>query len=74
MNTDAGTICETVWQRWGATSSNLLQVLIEIQDRLRGGIPDEVLERLADKSGLAVVEIRGVVEFYSFLHLVPWAV
>ena len=71
MNTDASTICETVWQRWGATSSNLLQVLIEIQDRLRGGIPDEVLERLADKSGLAVAEIRGVVEFYSFLHLMP---
>ncbi|WP_457665965.1 NAD(P)H-dependent oxidoreductase subunit E [Thiolapillus sp.] len=65
------TICEAVWMKWGAVPSSLLQVLIEIQDRLPGGIPDEALDTLAEKSGLPKAEIRGIIEFYSFLHLAP---
>ncbi len=51
-------------------ADRLLQLLVEIQSEY-SSVPDEAILRLADQLAIPASEIRGVIEFYSFLHLVP---
>ncbi len=51
-------------------ADRLLQLLVEIQSEY-SSVPDEAILRLADQLAIPASEIRGVIEFYSLLHLVP---
>ena len=48
----------------------LLQYLWRIQHRC-GHIPEAVVGRLSSRLGVPLAEIRGVIDFYSFLHRLP---
>jgi [NiFe] hydrogenase diaphorase moiety large subunit len=50
--------------------TQLLQILREVQDLLRY-IPREAMALLAGELNLAISQIQGVAEFYSFLSLTP---
>ncbi len=56
--------------RHGHNSSNLLQILREVQER-SGYIPSEAVKYLSIKLDIPRVRIEGVATFYSFLHLQP---
>jgi [NiFe] hydrogenase diaphorase moiety large subunit len=56
--------------RWNKNPANLLQILIELQQRYKY-IPRASIELLSDKFGLTPAHIEGVIGFYSFLHTEP---
>ena len=56
--------------RHGHDSSNLLQILREVQEH-SGYIPSEAISYLSAKLHIPRVRIEGVATFYSFLHLQP---
>ena len=53
-----------------SNNTSLLQHLIHLQGHYRH-IPADAISALASALDLPETEIRGVIEFYSFLHLVP---
>jgi [NiFe] hydrogenase diaphorase moiety large subunit len=60
---------ETVGRR-GKAPSDLLQILIEIQEQL-GWLPPTCLTRVARELGLSRARVEGVAGFYSFLYTEP---
>ncbi|WP_167367229.1 NAD(P)H-dependent oxidoreductase subunit E [Solemya elarraichensis gill symbiont] len=50
-------------------ADRLLQLLVEIQTQY-SFVPDQAILRLAEQLAIPSSEIRGIIEFYSFLHLV----
>jgi [NiFe] hydrogenase diaphorase moiety large subunit len=56
--------------RLGDEPSRLLQVLIDVQDRL-GYLPPASISAVATALGLPRSRVEGVAGFYSFLHLEP---
>lgn len=54
-------------QAWQGESHNLLQILIEVQQRYRS-IDRETVAWLAQQLRLSPLQIDGVIDFYSFLH------
>jgi [NiFe] hydrogenase diaphorase moiety large subunit len=56
--------------RHGAAPTELLQILREIQSRLRH-IPREAMAFLSEALGVLPSQVQGVVEFYSFLSTEP---
>ncbi len=61
---------EDVVERHGRDAANLLQMLIELQQRY-GHIPPQAIELLAAKLAIPRVKIESVADFYSFLSLEP---
>ncbi len=59
-----------VLERWGTSPLNLVQVLRELQERF-GWLPPGVLAEVAQRLGLTLAAVRGVVGFYAFLHTEP---
>ena len=57
-------------QRHGSDSSQLLQILREVQEHF-GHIPQLAISRLANKLSIPRARIESVASFYSFLHLTP---
>ncbi|MET0082740.1 MAG: NADH-ubiquinone oxidoreductase-F iron-sulfur binding region domain-containing protein [Sedimenticola sp.] len=56
--------------RWDSDPSNLLQMLVELQQAL-DHIPDDCIDRLAADLSCTHAHIESVIGFYSFLHRDP---
>ncbi|MET0102062.1 MAG: NADH-ubiquinone oxidoreductase-F iron-sulfur binding region domain-containing protein [Sedimenticola sp.] len=56
--------------RWDNEPSNLLQMLVELQQAL-DHIPDDCIDRLAADLSCTHAHIESVIGFYSFLHRDP---
>lgn len=67
---DAERIALGVAERHRRSPAHLLQILVEIQDAI-GHLPGEALARVAALLELPYAQVRGVAEFYAFLHLAP---
>ncbi|MBI1175469.1 MAG: NADP oxidoreductase [Sideroxydans sp.] len=61
---------DAIVERHGRDANNLLQILVEAQERY-GYLPPAVVDALAARLAIPRVKIEGVAEFYSFLHLQP---
>ena len=61
---------EEICDRYKNETTPLVMILSDIQKEY-GYIPLEVQEIVAEKTGIAVAEIYGVVTFYSFFSLKP---
>ena len=59
-----------VLQRYGASRTNLVQILREVQEP-EGWIRPEAITAIADAVQLPRARVEGVAGFYSFLHLTP---
>ncbi len=70
MKEKVGETVERAVERHGTRPYRLLAVLREIQRECRH-LPREALRIVADRFGLPVARVEGVVEFYSFLHTRP---
>ncbi|OGT90581.1 MAG: NADP oxidoreductase [Gammaproteobacteria bacterium RIFOXYD12_FULL_61_37] len=60
-------LLNTLVQRHGRNPVRLLQMLREVQES-KGWIAPEMIADLADWLGLPGSQVRGVADFYSFLH------
>ena len=67
---DTTTALDEVLAGCGGRSSDLLDVLRRVQDRL-GYLPEEAINRVARHLRLSPSEVYGVVTFYSHLRLTP---
>ncbi|MET0094837.1 MAG: NAD(P)H-dependent oxidoreductase subunit E, partial [Sedimenticola sp.] len=56
--------------RWDSDPSNLLQMLVELQQAL-DHIPDDCIDRLAADLSCTHAHIESIIGFYSFLHRDP---
>jgi len=61
---------ESILSRHRFDASRLLQILIEIQDRL-GHLPKPVALELAQRLDIPLARIESVASFYAFLHTQP---
>ena len=61
---------EQVVREWSGCRENLLQMLIALQYRL-GVVPDQALALLSSHFGISTQEIKGIIDFYSFLDRGP---
>ena len=59
--------------QWGDGPTRLLQVLREVQEHYNY-LPEPALERVAQRLGLPLSQVRGVAAFYDFLSLQPTGV
>ncbi len=57
-------------KQWNGNPHNLLQILIGLQQTFQH-IPAAAIELLAEKLSLSFATIKGIISFYSFLHLEP---
>ncbi|WP_330178073.1 NAD(P)H-dependent oxidoreductase subunit E [Candidatus Vondammii sp. HM_W22] len=57
-------------KQWNENPHNLLQILIGLQQTFQH-IPATAIELLAEKLSLSYATIKGIISFYSFLHLEP---
>jgi NADH:ubiquinone oxidoreductase subunit E len=67
---EADAALAAVLARHGGDRHALLQMLVDLQDRL-GWLPRRTLGALADALALPLGEVEGVAGFYRFLHLQP---
>ncbi len=63
-------VTKALRSRWNKNPANLLQILIELQQRYKH-IPEASIELLSSKFELTRAHIEGVIGFYSFLHTEP---
>lgn len=71
--TDANMLASTVReiiQRFGGKSTNLVQMLWEVQDQY-SCIADAAIDCIADEMKMTRAYVAGVAEFYSFFHKAP---
>ena len=61
---------EAICDKYSGETTPLIMILSELQKEF-GYVPLEVQEIVANKTGLSVSEIYGVVTFYSFFSLKP---
>ena len=59
-----------VVDRYGRDRRNLLQVLRTVQDQ-QGCVCDDAVQTVGQAIGVPAMNVRSVVEFYSFLHGTP---
>ena len=57
-------------ERYGGNPQAALQILMRVQHSLHH-VPDEAVQYLAQRLGLAPVRLQGLVSFYSFLSRTP---
>lgn len=67
---DTRKVTAELLKQWNGKPFNLLQILIGLQQAFQH-IPATAIELLTDKLSLSYATIRGVISFYSFLHLEP---
>ncbi|MCW8963925.1 MAG: NAD(P)H-dependent oxidoreductase subunit E [Gammaproteobacteria bacterium] len=70
MPMDPGKITSSIQLPGPGDSTLLLQHLVRIQAEFNY-IPDKAVADLSSSLGIPAAEIRGVIDFYSFLHLTP---
>ncbi len=52
-------------RKWGNTPSSLIQILHGTQERI-GYLPENVLKYIAERTGVPLSKVYGVVTFYNF--------
>ena len=57
-------------KRWGSESTQLLQVLREVQERFNH-VPPAAMDRIAARLDLPISRVRGVAHFYEFIATEP---
>ena len=67
---DAERIASRVVERHRRSPAHLLQILVDVQESI-GYLPGAALARVAGLLELPYAQVRGVAEFYAFLHLEP---
>ncbi|HEX9207204.1 MAG TPA: NAD(P)H-dependent oxidoreductase subunit E [Steroidobacteraceae bacterium] len=67
---DVAACVDSAVARWGNGSTQLLQVLREVQERFNY-VPPSAMERVAACLGLPIARVRGVAHFYEFLATEP---
>lgn len=67
---DVESCVDAAVERWGSESTQLLQVLREVQERYNH-VPSAALDRAACRLGLSVARVRGVAHFYEFIATEP---
>lgn len=66
-STDWPAWLEPIVQRYGADPTQVLRMLVDIQDA-QSWVPPEALTYLAGRLDLPRARIEGVAGFYTFLH------
>jgi len=61
---------DAIVERHNANPSSLITILHEVQESV-GYLPEEVLDRVAEKMGVPVADVHGVVTFYSLFSMKP---
>jgi len=61
---------DAIVERHGAGPSSLITILHEVQEKV-GYLPEEVLDHVAEKMGVPVADVHGVVTFYSLFSMKP---
>ncbi len=56
--------------KYGSNPSSLINILHEVQEAA-GFLPEEVLLRVAEKLGVPVADVHGVVSFYALFSMKP---
>ncbi|MEY2920874.1 MAG: hypothetical protein RL261_2179 [Pseudomonadota bacterium] len=70
---DIDEVVDAAIAQWGNRPTRLLQVLREVQEHCNY-LPQPALERVAQRLGLPLSQVRGVAAFYDFLSLEPTGV
>ena len=61
---------EEIMQSWGGSESELIPILQKLQGAY-GYLPEDIIARLSERTGIFVSNIMGVATFYSQFKLQP---
>ncbi|HCW51936.1 MAG TPA: NADH-quinone oxidoreductase subunit NuoE [Clostridiales bacterium] len=67
---DVAETVDRIVERHGNEPGSLITILHEIQEAV-GYLPEEVLNRVAERLGVPVVDVHGVVSFYALFSMKP---
>lgn len=70
MPSSESTVIQTLVNQFGGKQTNLVQILLEIQQR-DGGIHSEAIDEVAKQLNLPRATVEGVIAFYGFLQQTP---